>query len=177
MTRETIRARALEGYEKEVQAMAIIEHRSYVPLVDDDPDDYRPNSSIALVLDPVRSDGKFVNGLTVLFERVAPGDRVPRHAHTIEEVVFIDAGTAEVVLGEERRTVGPGAVVFVPSGTPHQLRNVGPDPLHLHAVFPARTIPIQYLDRNPAPGTEEAEPQPPLDLDARQWVESHISTG
>jgi mannose-6-phosphate isomerase-like protein (cupin superfamily) len=175
MARETIRARSPEVHE--VQAMAIIEHRSYVPLADDDPDDYRPNSSIALVLDPVRSDGEFVNGLTVLFERVAPGDRVPRHAHTIEEVVFIDAGTALVVLGDERRIVGPGAVVFVPTGTPHELRNVGRELLQLHAVFPAAAIPIQYLDRNPAPGTEKAEPQPPLELEPRQWVESHIPTG
>lgn len=154
--------------------MAIIEHPSYVPLVDDDPDDYRPNSSVAIVLDPVRSDGKFVNGLTVLFERIAPGDRIPLHTHMVEEeVLFIDAGTAEVVLGEERRTVGPGAVIFVPSGTPHQACNVGPGPLLLHAVFPARMITVQYLDRNPAPGTEEAAPQPPLTIDARLWVESH----
>jgi mannose-6-phosphate isomerase-like protein (cupin superfamily) len=155
--------------------MSIIEHRSYVPLVDDDRDDYRPNSSIAIVLDPVRSDGKFVNGLTVLFERVAPGDRIPLHTHPVEEeVLFIDAGTAELVLGEERRIVGPGAVIFVPCGTPHQARNVGQEPLMLHAVFAARTITVQYMDRNPAPGTEEAAPQPPLALDARLWVESHL---
>jgi quercetin dioxygenase-like cupin family protein len=154
--------------------MAIIEHRSYVALADDDPDDYRPNSSIALMVDPARSDGKFVNGLTVLFERVAPGDRVPLHAHIEEEVIFIDAGTAEVIVGEERRTVGPGAVVFVPSGTPHQARNVGPDPLLLHAVFPAEKVTVQYLDRNPAPGTEAAAPQPPLTIDLRLWAESRV---
>jgi mannose-6-phosphate isomerase-like protein (cupin superfamily) len=154
--------------------MAIIEHRSYVALGDEDPHDYRPNSGIALVVDPARGDGKFVRGLTVLFEHIAPGDRIPLHAHIEEEVVFIDAGTAEVIVGEERGTVGPGAVVFVPSGTPHQARNVGPDPLLLHAVFPVETVTVQYLDRNPAPGTEGAPPPPPLTLNLRQWAESRV---
>ena len=75
--------------------MAIITEREYRPLVDEgDPDDYRPNSSIAMVLDPASADGAYVNGLMVLFERMAPGDRIPVHIHTIEELIIIDAGIA-----------------------------------------------------------------------------------
>ena len=37
--------------------MAIVTERDYRPIVDEgDPDDYRPNSSIAMVLDPASSE-------------------------------------------------------------------------------------------------------------------------
>lgn len=151
--------------------MAIITEREYRPLVDEgDPDDYRPNSSIAMVLDPASADGAYVNGLMVLFERMAPGDRIPVHIHTIEELIIIDAGIAEVTLGQERRTVGPGAVVFIPAGVPHGTRNLGTEALQMHAVFPSHWLPIQYLERNPAPGTEGNAPQPPIIYDMRAWV-------
>ncbi|MCE7987433.1 MAG: cupin domain-containing protein [Caldilinea sp. CFX5] len=152
--------------------MAIITERAYRPIVDEgDPDDYRPNSNIAMVLDPSRPDGQYVNGVMVLFERMAPGDCIPLHVHTIEELIIIDEGSAEVTLGQERRTVGAGAVVFIPAGVPHGTRNLGAAVLRLHAVFPSHELPIQYLERNPAPGTEGNAPQPPITYDMRAWVE------
>lgn len=156
--------------------MAIVMEREYRPLVDEgDPDDYRPNSSIAMVLDPTRPDGNFVNGLMVLFERMAPGDRIPLHVHTIEELIIIDEGIAEVTLDKEQRTVGPGSVVFIPAGMPHGTRNLGTEVLQMHAVFPSHLLPLQYLERNPAPGTEGNAPQPPITYDMRAWVEGDPS--
>lgn len=152
--------------------MTIVTERDYRPIVDEgDPDDYRPNSSIAMVLDPTQADGKYVNGLMVLFERMAPGDRIPLHVHTIEELIIIDEGMAEVTLNQERRTVGPGAVVFIPAGVPHGTRNLGAEVLQMHAVFPSHLLPIQYLERNPAPGTDGNAPQPPITYDMRAWIE------
>jgi len=152
--------------------MGIVTERAYRPIVDDgDPDDYRPNSSIAMVLDPTRPDGQYVNGLMVLFERMAPGDRIPLHVHTIEELIIIDEGCAEVTLDQERRTVGAGSVVFIPAGVPHGTRNLGADVLLMHAVFPSHLLSIQYLDRNPAPGTEANAPQLPITYDMRAWIE------
>lgn len=53
--------------------MAIITERRFVPLTDAaDPDDWRPNSRIAAVVDPARPDGAFVHGLVVLWEVLAP---------------------------------------------------------------------------------------------------------
>jgi quercetin dioxygenase-like cupin family protein len=156
--------------------MAIVENRQYEPInIESDPDDYRPNSSMALVIDPANDQGDFVKGMTVLFERMAPGDRIPLHTHTIEEVIFIDEGAAEVTVGEERRTVGPGAVVFVPIGKPHGTRNVGDSEVRLHAVFPSQMLSIHYLERNPAPGTEGDAPQPPIVYDVRTLMEGDPS--
>lgn len=145
--------------------MAIITERRYEPLVDD-PDDYRPSSRIALVIDPPNTAGTEVRDLTLLFEQCAPGDRIPLHTHPDSELIVIDDGEAEVTLGQERARVSAGAVVFVPSGVTHGTRNLGTDSLRLHGVFPTSLLTVRYLDRNPAPGTEN-EPPRTLTLDVR----------
>jgi quercetin dioxygenase-like cupin family protein len=152
--------------------MAIIDQFKYMPLnFPDDPDDYRPNSELAFVIDPARPAGDFVKGITVFCEHIAPGERIPLHQHTIEEVVFVDEGSIEATVGNERRDIAPGAVVFIPSGAVHGFRNVGDRVARIHAVFPAREISIRYVERNPAPGTEGDEPRPPVAFDPRELIE------
>lgn len=152
--------------------MTIVEDREYRPLADeDDPDDYRPDSELAVVIDPSGVEGDFVDGMAVFFERIAPGDRIPLHQHTIPEVLFVDEGRIEATIGDERRTVGPGATVFVPARAPHGFRNIGDGTAKIHAVFPDTEISIRYLERNPAPGTEGDPPGPPLLYDIRELIE------
>lgn len=152
--------------------MAIVEERNYMPLaMEEDPDDYRPDSELALVVDPGGPDDAVVENLTVFYERIAAGDRIPLHVHSINEVLFVDEGTLEVHLGKESRTVGARAIVFIPSFVAHGFRNVGDATAHVHAVFPAREISIRYLERNPAPGTEGQPPGPPFAVDVRELVE------
>jgi quercetin dioxygenase-like cupin family protein len=149
--------------------MSIITERHYQALADlGDPDDYRPLSRIAFVFDPERPDGAYVRGLTLLFETIAVGDRIPLHIHTtVEEVIVIEEGTAEVTLGDEVRRVGPGAVVFIPPGAPHSTRNVGETAVRVQAIFPSPDIDIRMLDRIPAPGTENDPPQPLASISLR----------
>lgn len=152
--------------------MAIVEDRDYRPLAyEEDPDDYRPDSKLAMVLDPSTDDGDFVEDLTVFCEQMAAGDRIPLHQHTVDEVLFVDAGRIEATVGDERRTIGPGATVFIPARTPHGFRNTGEETARIHAVFPDREVSIRYLERNPAPGTEGDPPGPPVALDVRELVE------
>lgn len=94
----------------------------------------------------------------MIIDDVAPGDRVPLHTHTTYEVVLVEGGRAEVTLEDETRVVSPGTIVFVPPGVAHggcalaeRVRFVG--------VFPTSNVDISYLERNPAPGTEEDPPQ------------------
>lgn len=124
-----------------------------------------------MVIDPDRPDGEFVGGLTVFYERIGPGDKIPLHQHTVEEVFFLDSGTIEVTLGERRETIEPGAVVFVPAGVAHGFQNVGEGIARIHAVFPSSEVTIRYLQRNPAPGTEGDQPGSPLALDVRKLLE------
>ena len=75
-----------------------------------------------------------------------------RVAFRFEEVVFVDEGSLEATLGNERRGIVLGAIGVIPSGTAHGFRNVGNGVARIHAVFPAREISIRYLDHS-APGT------------------------
>jgi len=77
----------------------------------------------------------------------------------------------EVTLGDETLEVGPGAVVFIPAGTPHGTRNATASPIRIHAMFPSERIGIQYIERNPAPGTENDPPQPAFTIDVRALTE------
>ena len=123
-----------------------------------DPDDHRPESRWRLVVDPGDDRGR-VDSLALLVEEMAVGHRIPLHTHDVDEAITILDGDADARLGEERRRVGPGAVIFIPAGTPHGTANAGGQPLRLQAVFPAQEIEVNYLERNPAPGTEHDAPQ------------------
>jgi mannose-6-phosphate isomerase-like protein (cupin superfamily) len=69
------------------------------------------------------------------------GGQVPWHNHDQEEVYLIIEGTAEMCLGEERRSLTSGQAVYVPSGVFHQLTNVGSAPLRmLYCYGPAGDV-------------------------------------
>jgi mannose-6-phosphate isomerase-like protein (cupin superfamily) len=136
--------------------VAIAQPPALQPLVDD-PDDYRPDSTLALVVDPGGPDGR-VDSICVIFEDVARGDRIPIHRHPVDELVLILEGAARVTLGGDTHDAGAGATVFIPAGVPHGHRNAGDGILRIRAVFPGTEIDIEMLERNPAPGTEDRPP-------------------
>jgi quercetin dioxygenase-like cupin family protein len=123
-----------------------------------DPDDHRPESRWRLVVDPGDDRGR-VDSLALLVEEMAVGDRIPVHTHDVDEAITILDGDAETRLGDERQRVGPGTVIFIPAGTSRWTANAGGHPLRMQAVFPALEIEVNYLERNPAPGTAGDAPQ------------------
>jgi len=148
--------------------MAILPNPAFFSIDKGDPDDYRPHSRFALLADPARNDdGAYVENLAVILERIAPGDRIPLHRHPIDEAIVVESGEVEVRLGGESVVVTGRSVVFVPAGTEHGARNIGADDAVYTAFFPSPRIEIEYLERNPAPGTEGDDPQPPVLYDAR----------
>ena len=133
----------------------------FQPLTDPgDPDDWRPSSELAFVVDDKTE-------MAVIAEHLAPGDAIPLHRHRIDEVVVYLAGAAEVRVGDETHQVRAGDIVFIPAGAPHGMRNAGEQVVEFHAAFPSAVLDIEYLERNPAPGTEDAPPQPPFAIDLR----------
>ncbi len=68
---------------------------------------------------------------------IAPKTRLPRHIHTnTEEVMIILEGTLDVLLGSERKTLGPGHTILAPAGTTHGFVNRYDTPARLLYIFP-----------------------------------------
>jgi quercetin dioxygenase-like cupin family protein len=148
--------------------MAILENPELTPLADaGDPDDHRPGSVWSgPLVDPVSTDG-YVQDLCIVLERIAPGEGIPLHRHALDEAIVVESGQVELRLGDETRIVTGRSVVFVPAGTAHGARNIGSAEVVYTAFFASTAIDIEYLERNPAPGTENDPPQPPVVYDAR----------
>jgi quercetin dioxygenase-like cupin family protein len=154
---------------KDNLSMAILRDFKYVPLVAlKDPDDYRTDSEMAFVADEERPDGKHVS-MACIFERIGVGERIPPHTHpTTDEIVIVDEGTGEAILGNEKQTVTRGCVIFIPAGTLHGIRNSGQTDFRMHAIFPTAEVSVEMVERNPAPGTEGEPPLPPYTVNLRE---------
>ncbi|HEY8867969.1 MAG TPA: cupin domain-containing protein [Candidatus Limnocylindrales bacterium] len=131
-----------------------IEHSPRFAVMDEDPDDYRPSSSWALSVDPDHRAQ-----LSVIRERIGVGDRIPRHWHDVDEVVLYEGGQARVHLEGVDHDVSPGATVFIPAGAVHGTVNTGTTAVEIRAVFPSTAVRLDLVERNAAPGTEDAPPQ------------------
>jgi len=58
---------------------------------------------------------------------IAPGQIAPRHTHPGEEIIYVLEGLLEyTVEGKPPVTLKAGDVLFIPYGTIHSAKNVGP---------------------------------------------------
>ena len=66
-------------------------------------------------------------GATIMKLNNPPGQGPAAHSHAnMEESFYVLEGQYEFRIGEESVRAGPGTLVFVPPGTAHSFRNVGP---------------------------------------------------
>lgn len=71
-----------------------------------------------------------------IFEQwVAPGCGAPIHSHTVEEVLTVLAGEAEIWLGDIRSMLSSGQSLIIPAHRTHGFRNIGAAELRLIAVL------------------------------------------
>jgi mannose-6-phosphate isomerase-like protein (cupin superfamily) len=62
----------------------------------------------------------------VVLERIGVGGATPPNAHTTFNQIFVILqGTAEVMIGDEKRQVCAPAAAYIPKNTHHSVRNVG----------------------------------------------------
>jgi mannose-6-phosphate isomerase-like protein (cupin superfamily) len=91
------------------------------------------------------------------------GGQVPWHNQEQEEVYFIIEGSGEMCLGEERRDVSAGQMIYIPPGVFHQLTNTGETPVRMIYCYGpagdvahwrqelAGTLPVAGIDVPPLP--------------------------
>lgn len=64
------------------------------------------------------------------------GDQAPPHVHHASDEGFcVVRGRLEVLVGDERRIIGPGEHLTVPAGTTHTFATVDPDGAEVFAVL------------------------------------------
>jgi mannose-6-phosphate isomerase-like protein (cupin superfamily) len=67
---------------------------------------------------------------------IAPGaDAGPEERHDGDQIVYVVDGEAVVRIGAAEHHAGPGALVLIPGGTPHHVRNPGRVPLFFVTVY------------------------------------------
>ena len=70
------------------------------------------------------------SNLAITWVECGPDSQQALHSHTaIEQVYVIVRGHGEMIVGSEREMVGPGAMILVPPGTEHAIRNPNDDTL------------------------------------------------
>jgi quercetin dioxygenase-like cupin family protein len=89
---------------------------------------------------------------------VDPGNRLPRHTDSAEELVVVVSGTASVTVAEETSEVPAGGVALVPECVPHEVRNAGDDVLRFVAVYAANDVTTTYEREVQPAGSREQDP-------------------
>jgi quercetin dioxygenase-like cupin family protein len=85
----------------------------------------------------VRLGGAATGGVFALAEVVERADGGPPQAihHDHDETVYILEGEREMRVGDETSRAAAGAVIFIPRGTVHSHRNLGPGPHRAIVLF------------------------------------------
>lgn len=67
---------------------------------------------------------------------VSPGrDARPEEVHDADQIIYVVEGQATVRLGDREYKASPGALVMIPAGTRHHVRNPGSVPLFFLTVY------------------------------------------
>ena len=96
--------------------------------------DSDPEHSRVRVTFPINKWAGSRDSAAVYFE-VEPGDRLPRHTDSAEEILYLVAGEAEAEVGDERGRLTAGDLAVIPAMVTHGLVNVGTETLKVVGFF------------------------------------------
>lgn len=87
------------------------------------------SGAVTIKIDPKNTGS---HRLAMGHQRLGPGGSIPVHLHERQdEILFVHAGRAAVILEEQRLPAPMGTTIFVPEGVWHGVENAGTDVLHL----------------------------------------------
>jgi quercetin dioxygenase-like cupin family protein len=76
---------------------------------------------------------------SLLFE-IPEGHTSPAHADSADEVAFVLQGNADVTIGDQTVSVGPGDIAQLPRMVPHTVKNTGQGTVRLLTFLPTATV-------------------------------------
>jgi quercetin dioxygenase-like cupin family protein len=92
-----------------------------------------PGETFILKVDPKNGGSKH---LVLMTADIKPGGAIDAHRHPdSDEILFLQAGTVRVHLGDAVRDVHAGAIVFIPANTWISVESIGNDVISSFAVF------------------------------------------
>jgi quercetin dioxygenase-like cupin family protein len=95
----------------------------------------KPGAAFFLKVDPKNGGSAHLMFGT---EDLPPGETIGTHRHpSADEIIFLQAGTARVHVGDSVRVVHAGATVFIPADTRISVSNIGRDALGMVFIFSA----------------------------------------
>src|SRR6266436_7621562 len=77
--------------------------------------------------------------LTLAVVEVEPGAELPEHQHDNEQFGIVIEGSVVFRVGDETRTLGPGGIWRIPSGSPHAVVGGEAGAVVIDVFSPART--------------------------------------
>jgi quercetin dioxygenase-like cupin family protein len=96
--------------------------------------DSEPDSARARVTFPINKWAGSRDSAVVYFE-LEPGDRLPLHTDSAEEILYLVAGEAEAEVGNERGRLATGDLAVIPAMVPHGLVNNGDQTVKVVGFF------------------------------------------
>jgi mannose-6-phosphate isomerase-like protein (cupin superfamily) len=108
----------------------------------------------------VKVDSQLMPGvrMSMVTEDLPPNSAIRVHLHQHEdEIIVIRMGTGIATLGDQEVAVAAGAIVYVPQGVWHGLRNNGTDTLGMSAIYSAPGFEQAFKDRLLHPNRTPAE--------------------
>ncbi|HEX9485620.1 MAG TPA: cupin domain-containing protein [Gemmatimonadales bacterium] len=125
----------------------------------------KPGAAFFLKVDPKNGGSSH---LVFGTEDLPPGETIGTHRHpSADEIIFLQAGTARVHVGDSVRVVHAGATVFIPADTRISVSNIGRDALGMVFIFSApgfedfmRAVSVREGENNvPLSNAEDGEIQ------------------
>ena len=102
--------------------------------------------------------------LVVITEVLEAGGGIPIHRHPhAEELVVVQQGEAIATVGDQRRAVTAGAMLYVPKGHWHGMQNSGREAVHVIGVF-SKPGYDRYFQATSVPEGQAVTPFPPDEL-------------
>ena len=87
---------------------------------------------------------RMISDFSIAKARVAPGTTTQLHALDVVEVYYILSGNGLVKVGNWESVVEAGDTVFIPTGEPQRIRNIGKEDLVFLCVCSPRFQPEGY---------------------------------
>jgi mannose-6-phosphate isomerase-like protein (cupin superfamily) len=108
----------------------------------------------------VKVDSQLMPGvrMSMVTEDLPPDSAIRVHLHQREdEIIFIRMGSGVATLGDREVAVSAGAIVYVPQGVWHGLRNNGTETLGMSAIYSPPGFEQAFKDRLRRPNRTAAE--------------------